>query len=83
MNIISNDLLKLALLWVIQHDFFANHYPHMKIFTIEIDKDHYNNAVIKFQKCANVPVNLDSSDDFLNKIDNSKIPTFYYLDAHL
>lgn len=62
--------------------FIADHYPNMKIFTVEVNETYYRNVLNKFQKYSNIKINLGSSDEFLKNFDNSKIPTLYYLDAH-
>lgn len=65
--------------------YIAKHFPHLKIFTCEINRTNYLKAKENLAKYPNVTVIHDNSPDFLRKITKSdKLGSrpLFFLDAH-
>ena len=63
-------------------EYIGNTFPDIKIKTLELVKQYYNDAKKRLELNKNIEVINVSSDEFLNGFDKGGLTTLYYLDAH-
>lgn len=66
-------------------ELLANEFPHLQIYSSEINKSFYNKARKNLRKYKNVKIYNKTSPEFLQELVNNKVlgdRPFFYLDAH-